>query len=99
MIRLLPLVLLLLPGVALADAATDAATASAALTEAVTALKGATDAKDRVASLTQTIKAYEAGLSSLRGALRNAELREVIGAALHDLFITFAAEKDCDFCH
>ncbi len=64
-----------LPCAAFADAAADAASASAALAKAVTALKGATDAKDRIASLTQTIKAYEAGLASLRGALRNAELR------------------------
>jgi murein hydrolase activator len=67
---------LLQPGAALADAAADATAASAALADAVTSLKGATDTKDRVASLTQTIKAYEAGLSSLRGALRNAELRQ-----------------------
>ena len=67
---------LLLPGATFADAAADAAAASVALSKAVTALKGATEAKDRVASLTQTIKAYEAGLASLRGALRNAELRQ-----------------------
>ena len=48
---------LLLPGATFADAAADAAAASVALSKAVTALKGATEAKDRVASLTQTIKA------------------------------------------
>jgi septal ring factor EnvC (AmiA/AmiB activator) len=65
-----------LPGAVLADAASDAAAAAAALAEAVTALQGASEAKDRGASLTQTIKAYEAGLASMRGALRNAELRQ-----------------------
>ena len=76
--RLLPLVLSLglLASGALSDPAADAADAAAALDGAVAALKDATKAKDRVASLTQTIKAYEAGLASLRGALRNAELRQ-----------------------
>jgi septal ring factor EnvC (AmiA/AmiB activator) len=73
---LLTLALALGPCAALADAAGDAAAASAALSQAVDGLKGAVAAKDRVAALTQTIKAYEAGLASLRGALRNAELRQ-----------------------
>ena len=37
---------------------------------------GGEGAKDRVAALTATIKAYEAGLAALREALRQAELRE-----------------------
>lgn len=72
----LGLALGLLPRAALADAAGEAEAASAGLVQAVEALKSASEAKDRVAALTQTIKAYEAGLSGLRGALRNAELRQ-----------------------
>ena len=58
------------------DAATAAESASSALVDAVQAMMAATEAKDRVAALTQTIKAYEAGLATLRGALRNAQLRQ-----------------------
>ena len=56
--------------------AEDAAEASAELQQAVAALQAAEGAKDRVAALTQTIKAYEEGLAALREALRQAELRE-----------------------
>ena len=56
--------------------AEDAAEASAELQQAVAALQVAEGAKDRVAALTQTIKAYEEGLAALREALRQAELRE-----------------------
>jgi septal ring factor EnvC (AmiA/AmiB activator) len=56
--------------------AEDAADASAELQQAVAALQAAEGAKDRVAALTQTIKAYEEGLAALREALRQAELRE-----------------------
>lgn len=58
------------------EVAKAAARASAALQQSVTALQAAESAKDRVAALTQTIKAYEAGLAALREALRQAELRE-----------------------
>lgn len=58
------------------DAAQAAAQASAALLAAVEAMKGAEEGKDRVAALTETIRAYEAGLAALRGALRDAALRE-----------------------
>lgn len=58
------------------DVAQAAAQASAALQASVQALEEAEGAKDRVAALTITIKAYEAGLAALREALRQAELRE-----------------------
>ncbi len=58
------------------DVARAAAKASAALQASVQALDKAESAKDRVAALTKTIKAYEAGLGALRAALRQAELRE-----------------------
>lgn len=50
--------------------------ASADLEEAVKGLEAAETAKDRVAALTTTIRAYEAGLVALREAMRQAELRE-----------------------
>lgn len=56
--------------------ATEAARASADLQAAVTALEAATSARDRIAALSQTIRAYETGLAALRGALRSAALRE-----------------------
>ena len=72
-------VLFALPAVAqevTGDVAKAAARASAALQASVQALDEAEGAKDRVAALTGTIKAYEAGLAALREALRQAELRE-----------------------
>ena len=56
--------------------AEQAAKASADLQRAVAALDQATEARDRVAALSETIRAYEAGLAALRGALREAALRE-----------------------
>ena len=82
MIRLIALLLALaLPfGVAAQEVAGDvakaAAAASADLKASVQALEQATSAKDRVAALTRTIRAYEAGLAALREALRQAQLRE-----------------------
>lgn len=67
---------LALGGRAGADAVEDATAASAALAQAVEALQAAQGAKDQVAALTQTIKAYEAGLATLRAAMRNVELRQ-----------------------
>ena len=58
------------------DVARAAAKASAALQASVEALDKAEGSKDRVAALTKTIKAYEAGLGAMREALRQAELRE-----------------------
>ena len=56
--------------------AEQAAEASADLQQAVAALEAATEARGRVFALSQTIRAYEAGLAALRGALREAALRE-----------------------
>lgn len=56
--------------------ADQAVKASAELQAAVAALDAATEARDRVTALSQTIRAYEAGLAALRGALREAALRE-----------------------
>lgn len=46
------------------------------LKAAIGALKSAEGARDRVAALTQTIQAYEAGLAALREGLRGAAVRE-----------------------
>lgn len=84
MIRRLALAVLLgLPGMAggqetaaQGEVAAQAAAASAELQAAIAALGEAGSARDRVAALTRTIRAYEAGLGTLRAALREAELRE-----------------------
>lgn len=68
--------------------ADQAARASAALADAVTALQEAESAKNRVAALTTTIRAYEDGLAALREALRQAALREA------ELSLRFDAERD-----
>ena len=70
------LLMLLLPFGALAGVADDAAAASAQLQKAVAGLEAAVEAKDRIAALTGTIKAYENGLQALREALRQADLRD-----------------------
>lgn len=56
--------------------AEEATRASSELQAAVAALEAATSARDRVSALSQTIRAYETGLSALRSALRSAALRE-----------------------
>jgi murein hydrolase activator len=76
MIRSLALALWLSGPVAAETVADQAARASAELQSAVEALETATAARDRVAALSRTIRAYEAGLAALRGALREAALRE-----------------------
>jgi septal ring factor EnvC (AmiA/AmiB activator) len=53
-----------------------AARAAADLAAAATALDEATRARDRVAALTDTVRAYETGLSALREGLRQGALRE-----------------------
>ncbi len=58
------------------DVAKAAAKASVALQASVQGLQAAVGAKDRVAALTKTIRAYEGGLAALREAMRQAELRE-----------------------
>jgi murein hydrolase activator len=60
-----------------AQTVAEAAVAAAAdMQAAIAALDKATTAKDRIAALTATIRAYEAGLATLREALRQARLRE-----------------------
>ncbi len=90
MIRLAPIlfcVLLAFP--AMAETVVDeAARASAELQKAVAALDAATSAQDRVSALSQTIRAYETGLSALRSALRSAALRESA------LMLEFDAKSD-----
>ncbi len=54
----------------------EAQIASAALQDAAKTLKKADTAKDRVAALTQTIRAYETGLTAMREGIRAATLRE-----------------------
>ncbi len=56
-----------------ADSAKDA---SDALLEAATLLEASETAGDRVEALTQTIRAYEAGLASMRGEVRRLTLRK-----------------------
>jgi septal ring factor EnvC (AmiA/AmiB activator) len=88
-LRAAALALLLAASPAAAETAAEQATAAAAaLAEAVTALDTATKARDRVAALTQTIRAYETGLAALREALRQAELRETT------LTLNFNAKRD-----
>lgn len=58
------------------------------LQDSVTALQSATTARDRVAALTRTIRAYEDGLAALREALRQAHLREAT------LDLQFQAKRD-----
>lgn len=78
MIRAAALLLLLTGPVAAETVAEQAAVAAANLQSAVAALDTANGARDRVAALSQTIRAYEEGLSVLRGALREAALREAV---------------------
>ncbi len=82
------LMLMLAASVASGGVAEDAAQASADLQTAVAALQQAEGAKDRVAALTRTIKAYEEGLAALREALRQAELRET------QLTLQFQTKRD-----
>lgn len=76
MIRAAALVLMLTAPLRAETVAEQAAGASAKLQTAVAALEAATEARNRVAALSQTIRAYEEGLAALRGALREAALRE-----------------------
>ncbi len=89
MIRRTALCLLLLATPAGAEGVAElAASASTNLATAVAALEQATESRDRVAALTQTITAYEQGLAVLREALRQAELREAT------LTLQFHAKRD-----
>ncbi|MFN7223815.1 MAG: murein hydrolase activator EnvC family protein [Paracoccaceae bacterium] len=89
MIRAAVLALLIFTPSAQAQGVTDqAAQAARDLQGAVEALQAANGSKDRVAALTQTIRAYEDGLSALREALRQAYLRETA------LDMQFQAKRD-----
>ena len=59
-----------------------------ALRAAATSLEAAEGAHDRVAALTETVRAYEAGLAALREGLRQASIRE---RAIEGVFV---AESD-----
>lgn len=78
---------LLLMVLALPAAAQDAETvlaarrAAAALDAAALALQESVSARDRVAALTETVRAYEAGLEALRQGLRDVTIREQALAA------------------
>jgi septal ring factor EnvC (AmiA/AmiB activator) len=77
MIRVAAFLMALSAGVAQGQTVAEQATqASAALAAAVTAMQEASSARDQVSALTQTIQAYEQGLSALRDSLRQAKLRE-----------------------
>lgn len=76
MIRAAALLCLLALPLRAETVAEQAARAAGDLQQAVAALDQATEARDRVAALSQTIRAYETGLAALRGALREAALRE-----------------------
>lgn len=66
-----------LPAVSVqANIAQEAEAASDNLQKAVAALEQADTAKDRISALTQTIRAYELGLSAMRQSMRQAELRK-----------------------
>lgn len=79
------LLTLALAGPVVAQGAAETALAAADdLRAAVAALEGATKSRDRVAALTQTIRAYETGLSALRDGLRRAAIREDEIAAAYD---------------
>ncbi|WP_204112940.1 murein hydrolase activator EnvC family protein [Shimia biformata] len=58
------------------DPAEAARAAAGQLEDAAIALAAANEARDRVAALTDTVKAYEAGLAALREGLRRAAIRE-----------------------
>lgn len=80
---------LLAPGPLLAsNAVVQAEEAAVQLRQAAQALEEADRAPDRVAALTRTVQAYEAGLTALREGLRAATLREA------ELDAEFAAESD-----
>ena len=70
------------------DPVTTAKRASQMLEDAATALANAKRSSDRVAALTQTVRAYEEGLSALREGLRRATIRE------RAIALTFEAKRD-----
>ncbi|MEO0677209.1 MAG: peptidoglycan DD-metalloendopeptidase family protein, partial [Pseudomonadota bacterium] len=76
MMRLASLLLLCLSAPALASPASDARAAIAALDEAALALDAADTSQDRVAALTDTVRAFEDGLAAVRAGQRSAAQAE-----------------------
>ncbi|MEO0664197.1 MAG: peptidoglycan DD-metalloendopeptidase family protein [Pseudomonadota bacterium] len=76
MMRLAFLLLLCLAAPALASPAGDARAAIAALDEAALALDAADSSQDRVAALTDTVRAFEDGLAAVRAGQRSAAQAE-----------------------
>ena len=70
------------------EVASIAAGAAADLQTAIVAMQAATGARDRVAALTQTIRAYELGLDAVREGLRQVTIRETA------LTLQFEAQRD-----
>ena len=82
MIRALTLCLLLFAGPVMAQTAAEAAEAAQArLVEAGQLLDAAETRSDRVAALTETVRAYEDGLAAVRDGLRQVAVREQAIAA------------------
>lgn len=67
---------LCLPGMVWANAADMARDAAQQLSDAALQLSAAETAGDRIGALTETIRAYETGLSAMRDGLRQVALRE-----------------------
>lgn len=88
MIRSAAAILWLSAGAALASPADLAQKAADDLRGAISALDAAQSRSDRVAALTQTISAYEAGLGALREGLRRAAVRE------DEIQAAFAAKRE-----
>lgn len=74
--RAVLLSLVFLAGWTVAGGANPAEDAARALTEAAAKLEAAEQATDRIAALTETVRAYEAGLSALREGLVSVSLRQ-----------------------
>lgn len=76
------------PTFAQSDPVTTAKRASQMLEAAATTLTEAQNAADRVAALTETVRAYEEGLSALREGLRRAAIQE------RSIALVFEAKRD-----
>ncbi|WP_394199034.1 murein hydrolase activator EnvC family protein [Litoreibacter albidus] len=76
------------PAVAQSDPITTAKRASQMLDHAADSLVAAESASDRVGALTETVRAYEEGLSALREGLRRASIQE------RSIALVFEAKRD-----
>ncbi len=72
------------PAHAQTDPAESARLATIALGQAAVALRQADGSRDRVAALTQTVRAYETGLDAMREGLRRATIRQAAIQAMFD---------------